>query len=662
LLALRRLCDGKAESPTLAKRLKCAGFVASEASVPPLPSRMRGMSGPLCPRIDEAEVSEPQRRQSEIRRSFDAKAFMPRRTSEITRRYDIAENEIGSGGYGKVFVAEDREVRGRQVAIKKVVVFDEDKKAAFLKEVSIMKELDHPNICKLLETYEQGRFMFFVMEYCEGKEVFDRIMDRGMIAEHTTADIVRQVTSALRYAHTRNIAHRDMKPENICFCSKDVTNNHVKVIDWGLGFYFGQARMSSAVGSLTYAAPEVLEQRGIEGYTAACDLWSLGVVTYVMLCGKPPFWGAYNEQLKRMKKETYPMGDATWRAISQDAKDLIKALLRNDPRRRLSLDAVMQHPWLRARSDMATMDQALATEVLNNMRQFSNTSQFISMCVASVARQLDHRSLRDVHRVFSEMDTNGDGVLELQEVKNGFEKIFGAGHEQLKDIEAMFHRLDLDGSGTIDYTEFCAAGIGERVRTEEHVLWAAFKAFDVNDDDGRISKDEITKVLSSADVNKLWTQEVCEDVAKEIVERFDENGDGCLDFQEWLRLMRESASRRKAEELNLDVAQSTEERELLAELERTLHQEQGLRSFDRAYGILAELEKKAGSRPDSELQKSPAARAVDADGKGVALATPVARASAPAQASRQTSCVDGLSPQQCFGCAIDARARYCSLM
>lgn len=139
------------------------------------------------------------------------------------------------------------------------------------------------------------------------------------------------------------------------------------------------------------------------------------------------------------------------------------------------------------------------------------------------------------------MDTNGDGVLELHEVREGFQKFFGKESAQVKDVEQVFARLDLDGSGVIDYTEFCAAGIGERVSLEEDVLWAAFKAFDVQDDDGRITKDEITQVLRSVYVNKLWTAEVCQDVAEEIFANFDQNGDGSLDFEEFVKLMRECA-------------------------------------------------------------------------------------------------------------------------
>lgn len=491
----------------------------------------------------------PQRRLSDVRRLFDPRAFVPERVNaQISRRYNIDAHELGSGGYGKVFVAEDREVKGRKVAIKKIVVKDKETRNSFEKEVGLMKELDHPNICKILETYENGRTLWVVMEYCAGGEVFDRIMETGMLDEPASAEIAKQVAGALKYAHGRGIAHRDLKPENVCFCERDASNNHVKVIDWGVGFHFGQSGMSSAVGSTTYAAPEVLQASTANSYTSACDLWSLGVMAYVMLSGKPPFWGALADQLRRMNKEQYPMSDRRWQAVSNEAKDFIRGLLKVDPKLRLSIDGVLQHPWLRTQHHQ--MDGAMVQQVLTNMRQFSTTPHFFSICAASVARQLDHRSLQDVHKVFSEMDTNGDGVLELREVRTGFEKIFGAGSEQVKGLEEMFARLDLDGSGRIDYTEFCAAGLGlgrasgGLAGPSEQAMRAAFKAFDVNDDNGRITRDEIQRVLASADVGKSWSKEVCEQVTEEIFERYDSDGDGSLDFEEWLRLMRESAYRR----------------------------------------------------------------------------------------------------------------------
>lgn len=276
------------------------------------------------------------------------------------------------------------------------------------------------------------------------------------------------------------------------------------------------------------------------------------------------------------------MNDSTWRSISTDAKALIKQLLKADPKKRISLESILQNPWLKTPAK-AKLDAKVVGDVLLNLRQFSNTSHFFSICVASVARQLDHRRLCDVHKVFAEMDTNGDGVLELHEVKRGFEKVFGADSDMVKDVDRIFARLDLDGSGAIDYTEFCAAGIGRRMTLEENTLWAAFKAFDVQDDDGRVTKDEIKQVLSNGSVNDLWPQEICD----EVFELFDRNGDGSLDFQEFVKLMRDTAIRGAG-----DV--QPDERELLDELQHSEGQP------GMAYAVLSkheELRREASSSP-----------------------------------------------------------------
>merc|ERR1719162_2092622 len=147
-----------------------------------------------------------------------------------------------------------------------------------------MKELDHANICKLFGTFEEGRHIYFIMEYLEGGELFARIQQLGHISEALSADILAQVASALRYAHSRSIAHRDLNPENVMFCSKDPENTMVNLIDWGLGISFAGRKMNSAVGSFAYTAPEV-HVNAHAGYSSACDVWSLGVLAYTMLCG-----------------------------------------------------------------------------------------------------------------------------------------------------------------------------------------------------------------------------------------------------------------------------------------------------------------------------------------------------------------------------------------
>jgi len=448
------------------------------------------------------DVSEPK---------FSVKNLMPSRNADVSTRYDFENEQIGQGAFGSVFVARDKRQQERKVAVKKMLIMDGEQKESFEKEAQIMKDLDHPNICRLLELYQKGRFMYFVMELCEGKDVFDRMLEQEehSFGEPQAADIVRQVASALHYAHNVGIAHRDVKPENMVFVNKDPQYNHIKVIDWGLGFYFGDRKMKSSVGSLQYCAPEVLQAdswtagwtSGSSGYSPACDLWSLGVCTYVILCGKPPFWGRLNQQLKMMKKEKFPMEDQLWQAISPEAKDLVKSLLRVNQKKRLPLAKVLSHPWFTVQNLRAKeLSVTVARQVLSNMKNFSNMGHFYSICVAAVARQLDSRNLHEVHKVFCNLDRNGDGVLTLEEVKEGFSFIYSPNSPEMRELEEIFRLLDKDGSGYIDYTEFCAAGVGERIFLEESALWGAFDAFDCGTHDGKITLDEIRRVLSNADV------------------------------------------------------------------------------------------------------------------------------------------------------------------
>lgn len=480
------------------------------------------------------------------RLTLDYRTFLPERFEvDVSHRYSLDKLALGEGGYGQVFIAKDLE-SDRRVAVKKVTkTSDKARNEAFYSEVKLMKELDHPNICKLLETFEQDRNIFFVMEFCEGGELFERIVNLGFIDEELSAGILGQVAAALYYAHGKKIAHRDIKPENIVFCSTSANDQSVKVIDWGLGICFGDQVMRTAVGSFTYAAPEVVQCRGNNAYTKECDLWSLGVVMYIMLCGKPPFWGHQAVHLRRAMAEEYPMSRPPWDKISNAAKDLVRKLLKANPEERLPIEEVIAHPWLSATERVANTTEI--ESVLENLKQFSNSSRFQALCVAAVARQLDHRHLRRIHRVFREMDVAGNGVLSLSEVAFGFKRIFGEGSREYKEVEDIFEQMDLDGSGTIDYTEFCAAGMGKYATMQEDAVRAAFKSFDI-DNSGSLSKENITKVLADAGVLKAWTEEVCAEVAQEVIARFDTNGSGEIEYDEWKEIMSQCWAERTMED------------------------------------------------------------------------------------------------------------------
>lgn len=492
------------------------------------------------------EETAAQRRDSKrasVTKAMDYKAVLPERFNvDFSKRYMMDKLQLGAGGFGKVFVATDTNFEHRLVAVKKITKTGSSSENAWHEEVEVMKALDHPNICKLYETFEEGKQLYFVMEYLEGGEVFDKIMETGYISESICAEITSQVISGLRYAHGKKIAHRDLKPENIVLCTKDAGDYRIKIIDWGLSTSFEGQQMTSPVGSFTYAAPEVvLAKRNKASYSAACDLWSTGVVTYVMLCGKPPFWGATKQHLKNAMNEKYPMSASPWDIISDEGKDFIKKLLKSKPEQRMTSEDASQHTWvLKTKHDAAP---TVRLEVMKNLQAFNDQSMFVQFCVTAVAKQLDHSQLKEIYSVFQEMDKNGDGTLSTEEIAQCYSKLAasdtsGTGDAQNAQMKAVMGMLDLDGSGAVDYTEFCAAALGENFSQKVEAVWAAFKAFDI-DDNGELSRDEVQKILSNMTVQQAWTESTCAAAADKLMKRFDKDGDASINFDEWMEFMKE---------------------------------------------------------------------------------------------------------------------------
>eukprot|EP00927_Polykrikos_kofoidii_P050726 TRINITY_DN44613_c0_g1_i1.p1 TRINITY_DN44613_c0_g1~~TRINITY_DN44613_c0_g1_i1.p1 ORF type:complete len:591 (-),score=87.94 TRINITY_DN44613_c0_g1_i1:13-1761(-) len=476
--------------------------------------------------------------------------------SLLPERYDVeveacykTVKQIGEGGFGTVVVARDRAVDNRTVAIKCVAKKSQSHLAASRQEAELMRDLDHPNICKLFEIFETSDYIFFVMEFCEGGELLSRILAQKYISEKLSAEIVDQVVHALRYSHGRKVAHRDLKPENVCFCAKDPADGRVKVIDWGLGTRFALQPMNGNVGTMLYSAPEVLSEThrlkiGNSGgtYSCACDLWSIGVLAYVMLCGRPPFWGPAQTMLKKICSADYPMDVAPWVGgrVSDSAKDFVRGLLQPDPAKRTTIEALCDNPWLREAASAVHASEArakAAANVMTNLRQFTNMSLFRRICVVAIAHQLGHQQLGELERVFRELDTSGDGILSVEEVRAGFQRILRDRIGDSEQIEELFRELDADGSGQIDYTEFCAAGLDRRASLQEEALWAGFRCLDRRALSGKLTCDDLISVLKDVDTDNTFDEQGRQDIASELLRRWDRNSDGSIDFDEFREMM-----------------------------------------------------------------------------------------------------------------------------
>lgn len=248
--------------------------------------------------------------------------------------------EIGRGAFSIVKEGTNK-TTGQKVAIKSIRT-RYIKNKLLLREIDIMKKVgNHPNILKLHEVFETKNFLYLVLELVTGGELFDQIVARGEYSEQDASGIVRQIISAVAHLHANGIAHRDLKPQNL-LCA-GAQGDDIRVADFGLSKMFDQGEyLVTCCGSPEYVAPEVLE---CKPYDKACDLWSVGVITYVLLTGCFPFWDKNNAVLyEKIRKVEY--GWPSGSDISPEAKDLIRHLIEKNPDKRFSAEQALQHPWV----------------------------------------------------------------------------------------------------------------------------------------------------------------------------------------------------------------------------------------------------------------------------------------------------------------------------
>jgi calcium/calmodulin-dependent protein kinase I len=222
----------------------------------------------------------------------------------------------------------------------------EEDLAALHTEIEILKSVDHPNIVKLIDIFEDERHVCLVMELLLGGELFDQIIEKDKFSEYDAREATKAIIDAISYCHSLGIIHRDIKPENLLLHSKDQGIGSLKIADFGLARCLDQNQLASTTcGTPGYVAPEVLQQ---QPYGMECDYWSIGVVTYIMLSGTPPFYDEDNFQLFEMIKNCqYDFEDDTWKYVSEQAKAFVSEILVKDPKTRLNLEGMKNHPWFK---------------------------------------------------------------------------------------------------------------------------------------------------------------------------------------------------------------------------------------------------------------------------------------------------------------------------
>ena len=300
------------------------------------------------------------------RSSISKKNFVHLVRGHVNEHYTIVK-KIGDGGFGLVKLAVQNNTNAKR-AIKSINVTQSMDTGKLMDEVNILKTLDHPNIVKVFEVIQDTKYLNIVMEYCSGGELFDKIKASNGFSENIAAKYMLDIVSAVKYCHSVQIVHRDLKPENILF--ENITNDaRLKIIDFGTSQYFKpKERMRKFIGTSYYIAPEVIDKN----YDQKCDVWSLGVILYIMLCGLPPFYSRIESEIyEKIKKMPVSFRGQTWDSVSDEAKVLVQKMLRKDPVSRISIDDVHSDPWLQNRAHNRVPDRPIAKEAMKNLKKFN---------------------------------------------------------------------------------------------------------------------------------------------------------------------------------------------------------------------------------------------------------------------------------------------------
>ncbi|CAD8054368.1 unnamed protein product [Paramecium sonneborni] len=323
--------------------------------------------------------------------------------------YDLNKNDkLGQGSYGMVYRAIHK-ATGFPRAVKIIHKASVKQKERLTNELRTVELLDHPHVIRVFETYEDNDNIYVVMEICKGGDIFDKVLELGNFDEQGALIIFIQIIRSVVYYQSLNIVHRDLKPENFLF-QKNNDLNTLYIIDFGLARIFqpGVQQQWTKTGTAYYVAPEVLE--GI--YDNKCDLWSIGVILYVLLCGYPPFYGETEQEiLYSIQKGKFDFDGPEWKDVSLQAKQLINQLLK-PYKQRLNLEQILKHDWLQKYQQKG---EVILTKA--NIERWQSYHQIKQISLLYLATQLEHSEITNIKNGFLFMNKSQSGILTKQEIE-----------------------------------------------------------------------------------------------------------------------------------------------------------------------------------------------------------------------------------------------------
>lgn len=430
---------------------------------------------------------------------------------------------IGEGSFGKVYLVKSKQFESKKFAMK-VIKLEFIEYIDSLKEINVLKTLDHINIIKIYEYFHDTFYIYIISELCTGGELFSKLKSLGNFDEKSTKVIMKQVLSAVFYCHSKNIIHRDLKPQNILI--EDLDELWVKIIDFGTCEIFNKHLPPECTGTLFYMAPEIVN---MEKYNEKCDLWSCGVIMYYLLSGQLPFKGINEKEVVENIKKAHPsFEDEIWFGISDEARDLISKMLIKVPKKRISAEDALKHPFLKMDIEDKNASKLSLHKICDKVENFKYEKLMQNMVMAYIVRSISKsKEFYKLKNTFNSLDRNFDGRLSKEEIIEEFKKIMTE-EKALESVTKFFNYVNNEDK-YISYEEFLRATIDRNILLSKKNLISTFTIFDINKD-GKICVNDLKNLLNIE-------ADLVDNQMKKIISDCDENNDGEVDLEEFLHLM-----------------------------------------------------------------------------------------------------------------------------
>ncbi|XP_061372905.1 CDPK-related kinase 3 [Gastrolobium bilobum] len=475
----------------------------------PPPSPAKHIRASLAKRLGQAKPKEgpiPEEGGAEAEQSLD-KSFGY--SKNFGAKYELGK-EVGRGHFGHTCSARGKkgDLKDHPVAVKIIskakmttAIAIEDVR----REVKLLRALSgHKHLVKFHDACEDANNVYIVMELCEGGELLDRILSRGgKYTEEDAKIIVLQVLSIVAFCHLQGVMHRDLKPENFLFTSRS-EDADMKLIDFGLSdFIRPDERLNDIVGSAYYVAPEVLHR----SYSVEADIWSIGVITYILLCGSRPFWARTESGIFRAVLRADPnFDDLPWPSVSAEAKDFVKRLLNKDYRKRMTAAQALTHPWLRDDSRPIPLDIL----IFKLVKSYLHATPFKRAALKALAKALTEDQLVYLRAQFILLEPNRDGHVSLDNFKMALVRHATDAMRESRVLD-IIHAMEPLAYRKMDFEEFCAAATStyqlEALDRWEDIASTAFEHFE-GEGNRVISIEELARELnlgpSSYSILKDW--------------------------------------------------------------------------------------------------------------------------------------------------------------